>query len=123
MIRGPRKEAEVPEEDVEEPRLAESHFLPWCEQGLLFKLEGPLRVCIGHEPLATLLRKRMKEVGREKKGGGGEKGEGRRGDLGKESHLKLSRPLSNLRAFIHALSCSFCRPISAPSVQQTPGLA
>ena len=40
----------------------------------------------------------MKEVGREKKGGGGEKGEGRRGDVGKESHLKLSWPLSNLHA-------------------------
>lgn len=34
----------------------------------------------------------MKEMGREKKGGRGEKGEGRRGDLGKESHLKLSWP-------------------------------
>lgn len=57
--------------------------MSWCEQGVLFNLEGPLRVCIGHEPLAVLPWELAKEAGREKKEGGGQKeGEGRKGEVG-----------------------------------------
>lgn len=60
--------------------------MPRCGQGLLFNLEGTLKVCPGHEALAMLPWELVKEVGREKKVGRGEKaeGEGMWGVVGKE---------------------------------------